>query len=162
MGGRGQPLEAELGPMHHHLAQPTNLRMNPEALHHPSIPADATVTGPRRRAMPDQRHLLPRGRPVSLATGRLSPVRAASSISRVAAIQIRAVGRDLAACLHQHHVTRHQLGGVDLQRLAVAADPGHRLIIQARASTAASRMICMKSRYWQERLRRPSWDIYQG
>jgi hypothetical protein len=35
-----------------------------------------------------------------------------------------AVGRDPVARLHQHHVARHQLGGVDLDRLAVAADPG--------------------------------------
>jgi hypothetical protein len=43
--GRGQPLEAELGPVHHHLAQPTDLRVDAEALHHPSDPIATALTG---------------------------------------------------------------------------------------------------------------------
>jgi hypothetical protein len=35
-----------------------------------------------------------------------------------------AVGRDPVARLHQHHVARHQLLGIHLHGLAVAADPG--------------------------------------
>ena len=64
---------------------------------------------------------------IDLPTGRLSPVSAASSISRVAARLTRAVGGDQVAGLDQDDVAGHQLPGVDLDRLAVAAYPGDRL-----------------------------------
>ena len=52
---------------------------------------------------------------------------AASSISRVAARLTRAVGGDQVARLDEDDVAGHQLLGVDLDRLAVAAHPGDRL-----------------------------------
>ena len=61
---------------------------------------------------------------VSLSVGVLSPVRAASSISSVAATKQAAVGGDAVARLHQHDVARHQPLGVDLDRLPVAAHAG--------------------------------------
>ena len=98
---------------------------------------------------------------MSLATGRLSPVRAASSISRVAAIQIRpSAGTWLPASISTTSPGTNSVASIS------SAWPSRRTratVFQARASTAASRMVCMKSRYWQERLEAdPSWDIYQG
>jgi hypothetical protein len=83
--GGGQPLEAELGPMDHHLAQPTNLGMHPEAPHRPSIPPTRRSRALDRVSAPDPAARRSPGPGRFLGTGRLSPVRAASSISRVAA-----------------------------------------------------------------------------
>ena len=42
--GRGQPLQAELRPVDHHLAQPSDLRVNPERRHVSSVPSRRAVT----------------------------------------------------------------------------------------------------------------------
>ncbi len=62
---------------------------------------------------------------VVLATGRLSPVRAASSISsELAGADDPAVGRDHVARLDGHDVARDQLVGGDLDQRAVADERG--------------------------------------
>jgi hypothetical protein len=42
--GRGHPLEAELRPVDHHLAQPTHFGVDPERCHHVSLPAATAIT----------------------------------------------------------------------------------------------------------------------